>query len=80
MKPAPRLLLAALGLCLCSLGTGCSSTSLVRVRPWERGLLADSLMDPNRDPLGAAIKDHVATSREAASGGRSVGGAGCGCN
>ena len=80
MKSACRLLFAALGLSFVALGTGCSSASLVRVRPWERGLLADPIMDPNRDPLGAAMMDHVATSREAASGGRSVGGAGCGCN
>jgi Domain of unknown function (DUF4266) len=59
--------------------SGCS-TSAVRVKPWERQYLADSSMDPNRDPLGTAMLDHVYFSREAASGGRGVGGAGCGCN
>ncbi len=60
--------------------SGCSTTSAVRVKPWERQYLADATMDPNRDPLGTAMLDHVYFSREAASGGRGVGGAGCGCN
>lgn len=60
--------------------SGCSSAGAVRVKPWERQYLADASMDPNRDPLGSAMQDHVYFSREAASGGRGVGGAGCGCN
>ncbi len=52
----------------------------MRVKPWQREYLADSTMDPNRDPLGSAMMDHVYFSREAAQGGRGVGGAGCGCN
>jgi Domain of unknown function (DUF4266) len=59
---------------------GCATTSAVRVRPWERGALADATMDPDRDPLGSAVSEHVYFSREAASGGRGVGGSGCGCN
>ena len=59
---------------------GCASPALVRVHPWERAALADTAMDPNRDPLGSALADHVHLSREASGGGRSVGGAGCGCN
>jgi hypothetical protein len=69
------LALAAAG-ALC----GCSTTSAVRVKPWERQYLADATMDPDRDALGTAMLDHVYFSREAASGGRGVGGAGCGCN
>ena len=80
MKPVTRLALALVGFALAAFGTGCTSAPLVRVRPWERGLLAESIMDPNRDPLGAAMMDHVTSSREAAAGGRGVGGAGCGCN
>jgi hypothetical protein len=50
------------------------------VKPWERGTLADATMRPDWDPTGQKLKDHVYFSREAASGGRSVGGGGCGCN
>ena len=61
------MLLAAAG--------GCTT-----VKPWERGTLADPIMQANRDPLGQSVIDHVYFSREAASGGRTVGEAGCGCN
>jgi hypothetical protein len=42
--------------------------------------LADYTMNPDRDPLGTMMDDHVNFSREAASGGKGVGGSGCGCN
>jgi hypothetical protein len=38
------------------------------------------MMNPDRDPLGGSLTEHVYFSREAASGGRGVGGSGCGCN
>jgi hypothetical protein len=81
--PLPTLAryLAVLGALAVALAfSGCSSAPLTRVKPWERGTLADVSMDPNRDPLGTAMLDHVYFSREAASGGTGVGGAGCGCN
>jgi hypothetical protein len=68
--------LAAVAAALC----GCSTAQTARVRPWERGYLADPIMDPNRDPVATAAIEHVYFSREAAQGGTSVGGAGCGCN
>ena len=76
-----RLSAAALlaGLGLVSLG-GCTSTQLVKVQPWERATLADYTMRPDRDPLTTALAEHVFFSRESATGGRGVGGSGCGCN
>ena len=50
------------------------------VKPWERGTLADLVMQPDGDPLGVAQDEHVFFSREASFGGRGVGGGGCGCN
>ena len=76
-RPTLAALLGAA--CLAVLG-GCANASLVRVQPWERATLADALMRPDRDPLGTALTDHVFFSREAATGGRGVGGSGCGCN
>jgi hypothetical protein len=77
-----QLLFAGLILGLAAIGLlgGCASPAMVRVHPWERGALADEAMNFNRDPLGAAMSEHVYLSREASSGGRTVGGAGCGCN
>jgi len=60
---------------LLAVTTGCAT-----VKPWQRGTLADPIMQADRDPLGQGLLDHVYFSREAAAGGRSVGGAGCGCN
>jgi hypothetical protein len=79
MKPKTRTLLFVTAIAAASALCGCA-TQATRVKPWERGYLADATMDPNRDPLGTAMMDHVYFSREAASGGRGVGGAGCGCN
>jgi uncharacterized protein DUF4266 len=55
-------------------------TQCANVKPWERGTLADATMRPDWDPLGQALMDHVYFSREGSSGGRGVGGGGCGCN
>ncbi|MFA5058467.1 MAG: DUF4266 domain-containing protein [Opitutaceae bacterium] len=71
------LLLAALGFSSLS---GCTNPNLVRVKPWQRGTLADVTMNPDRDPLAIADAEHVYFSRESATGGRGVGGSGCGCN
>jgi hypothetical protein len=79
MKQPSRIVLL-LALAAAGVLSGCSTTQAVRVAPWQREYLADTTMDPNRDPLGTAMMDHVYFSREAASGGRGVGGAGCGCN
>jgi hypothetical protein len=71
----PRLILCCLVLAAVALATGCQHVS-----PWERGALADEVMRADRDPLGAMMAEHMWFSREAASGGRGVGGGGCGCN
>ncbi len=70
-----RLLLLVLASALLAGATGCTT-----VQPWERATLADYTMRPDRDPLATAMGEHVFFSREAASGGRGVGGSGCGCN
>ena len=57
------------------LGAGC-----VNVQPWDRDALADYTMRPERDRLTGALREHLWFSREAANGGRSIGGGGCGCN
>ena len=56
--------------------SGCATN----VQPWERGTLADYSMRSDRDPLENTLQEHVYFTREAAAGGRGVGGGGCGCN
>lgn len=63
-----------------ALASGCASANLVRVKPWERAALADYTMRADRDRLHTALAEHVYFSRETATGGRGVGGSGCGCN
>jgi hypothetical protein len=70
------LLLAASAL----FAAGCTTATSARVQPWERATLADYTMRPDRDPLALALAEHVYFSRESATGGRGVGGSGCGCN
>jgi len=68
----PLLIFAAM---ISLLASGCQHVS-----PWERGALADPVMRADADPLGNMMAEHAWFSREAASGGRGVGGGGCGCN
>ena len=74
-----RLLFLALA-ASAALFSGCASTDLVRVKPWERATLAGYAMNSGRDPLATPMAEHVYFSRETATGGRGVGGSGCGCN
>jgi hypothetical protein len=67
-------------LLLLTLGALLPTMGCVNVKPWERGALADSIMQADQDPIGEAQAEHVFFSREAATGGSSVGGGGCGCN
>ncbi|HEV2561863.1 MAG TPA: DUF4266 domain-containing protein [Rhizomicrobium sp.] len=50
------------------------------VQPWERGDLAKPQMALNPNPTNSAMRTHAYVSREAASGGDSAEGGGCGCN
>lgn len=54
--------------------------SLEPVQPWQRGDLARPEMAFEPDPLQASYRRHVDFSKEAASGGATLGGGGCGCN
>jgi len=75
-----RTLVIALTLAGTALFSGCASTTMVRVKPWERATLAGYSMRPDRDPLYTAMSEHIFFSRETSTGGRGVGGSGCGCN
>jgi hypothetical protein len=67
--------LAAVAACLLLLG-GCA----VGVKPWQHDVLARKSMQLNRNPNVTAYNDHIYFSKEAASGGRTYDGGGCGCN
>jgi hypothetical protein len=75
MKTSQALACLAFAALIVGGATGCAN-----VKPWEREHLADYTMRGDRDPLGTSLSEHIYFSREAASGGRGVGGGGCGCN
>ncbi len=80
MKTNTRILFLALIAVSAAVFSGCANANLVRVKPWERATLTGYAMRPDRDPLSSAMAEHVYFSRETSTGGRGVGGSGCGCN
>lgn len=76
MRAHWRMLVAA-GAAAAVLGSsGCFNPP----KPWQKGELAKPAMQFGRDPLAERFGEHIASSKEAASGGYGVGGGGCGCN
>jgi cytochrome c biogenesis protein CcmG/thiol:disulfide interchange protein DsbE len=50
------------------------------MRAWERGYLADPIMNLDGDRLTRSMREHIHASKEAAAGDGGVAGGGCGCN
>ena len=59
---------------------GSATAGCVRVKPWERDLLARRDMAWEPDVLEAQREAHIYFSKEASMPGGSGGGGGCGCN
>lgn len=73
-----------LALAICSLLSACSTVSNMTVsedlKPWEKSLLAQPGMQFPQDKMINYSDQHIFFSKEASTGGTSVGGGGCGCN
>lgn len=74
MKQSRTILRRAAGLTLALWLSGC-----VQVAPWERGHLAKPQMALEPHPEQNGFLEHIHGGREAASGGTSASGGGCGC-
>lgn len=67
-------------------GTGCillillAGCEIQPVKSWERAYLALPEMAATPDATAEAYRNHAYFSKEAASGGATAGGGGCGCN
>ena len=70
-----RCALAVAFACAVAFAGGC-----VTVRPEQRAILADPVMQFQGDPREAAQRQHVLENREGSFGSSSVQGGGCGCN
>ncbi len=69
------LILAGLGL-----GAGGCAVSKWTVRPHQRELLADRIMQLDAEAQERAAEEHILSNREGAVGGNGTSGGGCGCN
>jgi hypothetical protein len=58
---------------------GCASSKWT-VKPHQRELLADRIMQLDQEAQERAAEEHVLTNREGAIGGTGTSGGGCGCN
>jgi len=76
-RRARLLLLAAVLLALALPAGGCAA---MKVKPWDRDLLAEHRMRFVPYPSLHAIDTHIYFSKEGSMGGDDVGGGGCGCN
>ena len=77
MRPALRISAILAGSVVLLATSGCASLG---VKPWDRAILARNSMQLDRNGVENAIDDHIHFSKEASSGGRGIGGGGCGCN
>ena len=73
MRNSPILIVLTL-LCVAS------HASCVTVKPQQRAVLADPIMQFDGDPQAAAQLRHAIDNREGSYGGGGVSGGGCGCN
>ena len=65
---------------LLALAAGGCSVSKWTVRPHQRELLADRIMQLDADAQERSAEEHVLANREGAIGGTGTSGGGCGCN
>ena len=59
--------------------SGCSLSKWT-VKPHQRELLADKIMQLDAEPQERSAEEHVLANREGAIGGTGTSGGGCGCN
>jgi cytochrome c biogenesis protein CcmG/thiol:disulfide interchange protein DsbE len=50
------------------------------VKAWQRGYLADPIMNLDGDRITQMLREHIHASKEAAAGNGGAAGGGCGCN
>ncbi len=70
-----RWMVALTILAVLGLSAGC-----VRVKPWERDILAEDVMTFDAEAVESALDHGYYNAREGAAGGFESGGGGCGCN
>lgn len=78
VKMAHSILLLKISvMVLAAANAGCT---FEKVKPWERGRLANPVMVRDANPAQATLEQHTYSSKESTAGGYSTGAGGCGCN
>jgi Domain of unknown function (DUF4266) len=75
-----RFILGAVVLGILGLGGGGCAVSKWTVKPHQRELLADRIMQLDAEGQERAAEEHILSNREGAVGGTGTSGGGCGCN
>jgi len=75
-----RVRAATLAVALLAGGSGGCAASKWTVKPHQRELLADRIMQLDADPQEQSAEQHILENREGAVGGSGTSGGGCGCN
>jgi hypothetical protein len=75
MKRTSAALLSLVSLVSLGAGAGCAT-----VKPQQRAVLADPVMQFDSEPHAQAALRHAIDNREGSTGGEGVTGGGCGCN
>ena len=75
MSTSDRLRNTLAGFLLCAFGASC-----VTVKPQDRTILADPIMQIGDPTQAQGQVNHALENREGVSGGEGVAGGGCGCN
>jgi len=76
MAPLKPIIVRSLAALMLVAAAGCSTG----LAPWQRGYLAEPGMQFDSEGAAAQLERQYYFSREAARGGQSFGGTGCGCN
>lgn len=69
-----------LGIVVLGISGSLGGCAMQPVQPWEKNLLAKDEMQLTPDRIEDYLDGHAYSNREASSGGKGVGGGGCGCN
>lgn len=69
-----------IGVLLLLVSLSLAGCTFEKVRPWERGRLANPVMVRDANPAQALLEQHTYSSKETTAGGYSAGAGGCGCN
>ncbi len=58
----------------------CAVFKVEQVKPWQKRTLSEPAMQLNAATAETLADEHIYFSKEASTGGKDIGGGGCGCN